>query len=30
MSEGQRNLLAVIGGLLLLVIIYFLVTQFSK
>ena len=30
MSEGQRNMLAVIGGLLLLVIIYFLVTQFSK
>jgi serine/threonine protein kinase len=30
MSEGQRNLLAVVGGLLLLVIIYFIVTQFSK
>ncbi|MCW1885208.1 protein kinase [Luteolibacter flavescens] len=29
MSEGQRNMLAVLGGLLLLVIIYFFVTQFS-
>ncbi|MEK7950877.1 serine/threonine protein kinase [Luteolibacter soli] len=30
MSEGQRNFYAVIGGLLILALIYFLVTQFSK